>query len=206
MAGWAALLSIVAGYVDAICYLDLGNAFAANMTGNLVVAGIAAARGEWRQTGWFAAILLAFLVGVLAARLVPRAHRSPRVSFLFEAALIGAAASGLLGDAAVAVLAAAMALQNEAGLHGFVSVNVAFITGDIQQLGERLVDETMPRSRAKRDRTPRIILVVLACYALGAALGAWGAAWGAPALAAAASVMLAAAVPAGRIKPVADSG
>src|SRR5947207_15133534 len=43
---WAALLAGIAGYVDAICYLRLGGAFAANMTGNLVEVGLAAARGS----------------------------------------------------------------------------------------------------------------------------------------------------------------
>jgi uncharacterized membrane protein YoaK (UPF0700 family) len=40
---WAAPLAGMAGYVDAICFIDLGGAFAANMTGNLVAAGIGAA-------------------------------------------------------------------------------------------------------------------------------------------------------------------
>ena len=38
---WAALLAGIAGYVDKICYLRLGGAFATNMTGNLVAIGLA---------------------------------------------------------------------------------------------------------------------------------------------------------------------
>lgn len=189
---WAALLAGIAGYIDAICYLRLGQAFAANMTGNLVEIGIHAARGDWRRSLWCAAILLAFLLGVLAARLAFGTHRSPRLSLLIETAIVALAATGMIDGAAVPLLAAAMAMQNEAATHGVVAVNVAFVTGDIQRLGERLVAETVPSQR--REGGPsRSILAVLASYALGAAIGTLAARWGAPALGAAAVVLLIAA-------------
>src|SRR3954453_2729550 len=87
----AALLAGIAGYVDAICYLRLGGAFAANMTGNLVEVGLAAAQGQWGDALWCASLLASFLFGVLAARLVLRTQHSARLSLLLEAAIIVAA-------------------------------------------------------------------------------------------------------------------
>src|SRR3954453_21604763 len=84
----AALLAGIAGYIDAICYLHLGGAFAANMTGNLVESGIRAATGDWRRALWCLSVLIAFLLGVLASRLLLRAHRSPRTALLIESAVI----------------------------------------------------------------------------------------------------------------------
>ena len=178
---WAALLAGIAGYVDAICYLRLGGAFAANMTGNLVEVGLSAAQGKWREAAWLVSLLIAFFLGILAARFVLRTHRSPRFSLLLEAAIIALAATGLLGSAAVPVLAAAMALQNEAVTHGVVAVNVGFITGDIQRLGERLISETTP-SPPKRESQAALVLTILVFYAAGAAVGALGSRWNAAAL------------------------
>ena len=178
---WAALLAGIAGYVDAICYLRLGGAFAANMTGNLVEVGLSAAQGKWREAAWLVSLLIAFFLGILAARFVLRTHRSPRFSLLLEAAIIALAATGLLGSAAVPVLAAAMALLNEAVTHGVVAVNVGFITGDIQRLGERLISETTPPP-PKRESQAALVLTILVFYAAGAAVGALGSRWNAAAL------------------------
>ena len=191
---WAALLAGIAGYVDAICYLRLGGAFAANMTGNLVEVGMGIAAEQWVWAAWCASLIAAFLAGILAARLLLRTHRSPRLSLLIEAGMIAAAATGEFGFAAVPVLAAAMAMQNEAVTHGVVAVNVAFITGDIQRLGERIVAETMPGERPKREGQRRLILTILVCYALGAAAGTLSTRWGAAALILPAAVLAGAAL------------
>ena len=187
---WAALLAGIAGYVDAICVLHLGGAFAANMTGNLVEAGMRAALGDWRRSLWCLAVLTSFLIGVLAARLLLRAHRSPRAALFLESAAIAAAATGILGLAAVPLLAAAMAMQNEAVTHGVVAVNVAFITGDLQRLGERLAAETVPGQQSERRGQRRLILAILACYAGGAAVGTLAASQGAPALLCASATLI----------------
>jgi uncharacterized membrane protein YoaK (UPF0700 family) len=188
---WAALLAGIAGYVDAICFLRLGGAFAANMTGNLVEVGLAAAQGQWGEAAWCVSLLLAFFLGVLAARLILRTHQSPRLSLLIEAAIIVAAATGFLGIAAVPALAVAMAMQNEAVTHGIVGVNVGFITGEIQRLGERLVAETVPGQPGKRETQAPIVLTILVFYAAGAAVGALAARWDAAALILPAAVLAA---------------
>jgi uncharacterized membrane protein YoaK (UPF0700 family) len=190
---WAALLAGIAGYVDAICYLRLGGAFAANMTGNLVEVGLAAAQGQWRLAIWCALLLVAFVAGVLAARLVLRTHHSARISLLLEAAIILVAASGHLGVMAVPVLAAAMALQNEAVTHGIVALNVGFITGDLQRVGERLISGA-PGEPRKRDTQVPLLLTILVFYAVGAAIGALAAVWGATALILPAAVLAGAAL------------
>ncbi len=43
----ATLLTIVAGIADAVGYITMGGVFAANMTGNTVLAGIAAAQRDY---------------------------------------------------------------------------------------------------------------------------------------------------------------
>ena len=191
---WAALLAGIAGYVDAICFLRLGGAFAANMTGNLVEIGLAAAQGQWGEAAWCVSLLIAFFLGILAARLILRTRQSPRSSLLIEAAIVGAAATGLLGIAAVPALAVAMAMQNEAVTHGIVAVNVGFITGDIQRLGERLVAETVPGQARKRETQAPIVLTILVFYAAGAAIGALAARWDAAALILPAAVLAAVAL------------
>ena len=189
---WAALLAGIAVYVDAICYLRLGGAFAANMTGNLVEVGLAVARGQWKLAIWCASLLVAFLLGVLAARLVLRTQHSARLSLLLEAAIIVVAATGVLGIAAVPVLAASMALQNEAVTHGIVALNVGFITGDLQTLGERLVPVAAPGEPRKRDNRLPLLLTILVFYAAGAAIGALLARWGEGALILPAALLVAA--------------
>ena len=190
---WAALLAGIAGYVDAICYLRLGGAFAANMTGNLVEVGLAVAQGQWGKAIWCASLLVAFFLGVVAARLILRTHHSARLSLLLEAGIVVVSATGLLGIAAVPILAAAMALQNEAVTHGIVALNVGFITGDIQTLGERLIPDD-PGEPPKRKAQAALLLTILVFYAAGAAIGALASAWGAPALILPAAVLVGAAL------------
>jgi uncharacterized membrane protein YoaK (UPF0700 family) len=167
---WAALLAGIAGYVDAICFLCLGNVFAANMTGNLVEIGIGAAMQQWEHAGWCATVTVSFLLGVIAARLLRR-FQSARVPLLVEVALLLVAATGWLGVAALPLLAAAMAMQNAVVTHGIVAVNVTFVTGDIQQLGEGLFRDLPVGASGRTERKSMIIVAVLVSYALGAALG-----------------------------------
>jgi uncharacterized membrane protein YoaK (UPF0700 family) len=87
-----------------------------------------------------------------------------------------------------------MAMQNEAVTHGIVAVNVGFVTGDIQRLGERLVAETVPGQARKRETQAPIVLAILVCYAAGAAIGALAARWDAAVLILPAAVLAGAAL------------
>ena len=190
---WAALLAAIAGYVDALCYLLLGEAFAANMTGNLIEVGMNAAQGREARAVWLAAVLAAFFLGVLLARLVLNTAGSSRLLLLIEAGLILLAATGRLDGAGTPVLAVAMALQNEAAKHSGLGVNVGFVTGDMQRLGGHVIGAFFPK-QPKPEGDPRAILAVLAFYAIGAAIGTVAAFWGAATMGAAAAALAGAAL------------
>jgi uncharacterized membrane protein YoaK (UPF0700 family) len=119
-------LTLLSGLVDAVCYLGLGRVFTANMTGNVVVLGFAAAgapgfsvAGSLTSLGVF---LLGAAVGGRLRRHVPKQGRLLALGIWSEAVLVGVAAlvafvAGTAADSAgryavIAVLALAMGIRN----------------------------------------------------------------------------------------------
>jgi uncharacterized membrane protein YoaK (UPF0700 family) len=100
---WAlGALTLVSGVVDAVSYLGLGRGFTANMTGNVVLLGFAAAGAPGFSVAASLASLGAFLVGAVGAgRLV---RRLPGRRLLLLAALF--IEGGLVAGASVVAYAA----------------------------------------------------------------------------------------------------
>jgi len=69
-------------------YITMGGVFAANMTGNTVLAGIAAAEGHYANAGRHLAPLAAFFIGAMLARLLLRLWHKAAIPILLEAAMI----------------------------------------------------------------------------------------------------------------------
>ena len=120
-------LTVVTGVVDAVSIISLGHVFVANMTGNVVFAGFAAAGAPGFSLAASAVALAGFLVGagiggMIQARL--GAHRGVLLSRAagVDAVLLAVAAAVTvigrgasdpwLAGCAAAVVAAAMGLQN----------------------------------------------------------------------------------------------
>ena len=167
----AAGLAVIAGWVDAVALLGL-HAYVANMTGVVVLFGMAAAdldrEGATRQ----ALTLVGFFAGVLASRMLRRLNVGPAPSYaasgLVVLACIGPAGTGQVG---LIALAAAMGLQNAAGtVFGGVGLNTVFLTGNLQRLGETLADPVKPGTR--RGFALGLLPSVLVAYAAGAGGGA----------------------------------
>lgn len=68
------LLSVTTGLVDAASVLGLGKVFTANMTGNIVFLGFAAAGAPGFAWPLFVAAILSFLAGALIAGRTGKAH------------------------------------------------------------------------------------------------------------------------------------
>lgn len=90
------LLTVSSGMVDAVSFLGLGRVFTSNMTGNVLVLGMAAAGASGFSALACLVSLLGFLLGAaLSSRLVHHMGIGRRwflIESVAEAALIGAAA------------------------------------------------------------------------------------------------------------------
>ena len=61
-----AALTVVSGLIDAVSFLGLGHVFTANMTGNVLLLGFAAAGAPGFSMGPSLCALVAFVVGAVA--------------------------------------------------------------------------------------------------------------------------------------------
>lgn len=95
------VLTATSGLVDAVSYLGLGRVFTANMTGNVVVLGFAAAGAAGFSVTGALTSLGTFLIGAAAAGVVFRHVGSTRrcllASMVAESMLAGGAALVVAG-------------------------------------------------------------------------------------------------------------
>jgi uncharacterized membrane protein YoaK (UPF0700 family) len=119
-------LTFLSGVVDAVCYLGLGRVFTANMTGNIVILGFAAAGAPGFSVSASLTSLGVFLLGAVAGgRLSARVgshSRALSAAITAEALFVGAGATvactvatvatGWGRYATIALLAFAMGIRN----------------------------------------------------------------------------------------------
>jgi len=120
------VLTFLSGVIDAVCYLGLGRVFTANMTGNVVVIGFAAAGAPGFSARASLTSLAVFLVGAMAGGWLTGyvTRRSRRLSSAIAAEAIfvaaGAAVASTAGTVAtgwgqyttITLLAFAMGIRN----------------------------------------------------------------------------------------------
>jgi uncharacterized membrane protein YoaK (UPF0700 family) len=172
------LLCGVAGSVDAVAYLLCGQVFVANMTGGTVLLAISLLQRNMGDAALRGGLVVAFLAGVIVARLLARIAgrrltKRQRVSVLGIESIVllvlawksAGAHTGLL-----LLLAGTLGVQNAAfrsigGLH----LNTTFITGDLELLGEAIMEPHDSLSKVSA------FLLSWIAYAGGALLGSLGA-------------------------------
>ncbi|WP_316776787.1 YoaK family protein [Streptomyces sasae] len=177
------VLTMVSGLIDAVGYLGLGHVFTANMTGNVVILGFAAAGSPDFSVPHSATSLAAFMLGAavggrMAARFGGGSRRRwMRVTLATEAVLVATSAVvAFAGSGApattytlIALTAFAMGLRNanvrKLGVPDLTATTVltTTLTGLVSE--SRLGDGTSRRS-------PRRAGAITSLFA-GAVLGAW---------------------------------
>lgn len=194
----AAVLSGVAGYVDAIGFLKLGGFFVSFMSGNSTRLGVGLATGHVGAALTALTLIALFVAGVVLGALVARRageDRRARVMAL-EAVLLASAAAlimaGLDGPG-VAAMVLAMGAENAVfQRNGDVGVGLTYMTGALVKAGQRIAAALTGGDRWAW----RPFVLLWAGLTLGGALGAaaylkfgvmalWGAAGLVAALAAA---------------------
>ena len=138
----ATILTVIAGIADAVGYITMGGVFAANMTGNTVLAGIAAAQRNYTDAWRHLAPLLAFFVGAMLSRLLLRLTHKPTAGLLVEAALLAIVGFLTLDrEVAVMIVAVAMGVQASAITHFAGSaVSTVVVTSTLARTADALLD------------------------------------------------------------------
>jgi uncharacterized membrane protein YoaK (UPF0700 family) len=180
------LLSVTTGLVDAISVLGLGRVFTANMTGNIVFLGFAAAGAPGFHFPLYIAAIVFFMLGAVIAGWIGQAHRGrPMRRWLITSAALEAVLLWIA--AALAIGYDYKALTPEWKLYAIIALTaivMGYRNGTIRQL--KIPDLTTTvltltitglaaDSRLVGGSNPnwgRRIGSVVAIF-LGAAIGAW---------------------------------
>ena len=153
----------------------MGGVFAANMTGNTVLAGIAGAEGRFHDALNHISTLLAFFLGAMLARVMLRLWRRPALPILFEAAIVAAVALVPMDrEAAVLVLAFGMGVQASAVTHfAGAAVSTVVVTSTLARTADSAVDALWPRPAGARPvaQTSGLLALTWLGYLVGAVAG-----------------------------------
>lgn len=175
-AGQLALLTLAAGIADAIGYVTMGGVFAANMTGNTVLTGIAAVERDYAGAWHRFVPLLGFFLGAMVGHLLYRLARTPAPALAVEAMVLALVGLASIDPAlAIVIVAGAMGLQASAGARpGPVAVSTVVVTSTIARLADALVDRLWTGREADPPavQAPGLLALTWACYLAGAVIGA----------------------------------
>ncbi len=153
----AVLLTVLAGYIDAIGYLKLKGIYVANMSGNSISVGLHAASAHWSIVITRLWPVFSYVLGLITARILvdlARTHgfrRTAAPPFLLEIACLFLFFRWHAGTQGILFAAAAMGIQ-AATISRFngITVYTAFVTGSLVKFAEEL-SEWLIRSYTRRE-------------------------------------------------------
>lgn len=170
----AAVLSGVAGYVDAIGFLKLGGFFVSFMSGNSTRLGVGLATGHVSAALTALTLIALFVAGVVLGALVARRAGEDRRAkvMALEAVLLASAAALIMAGfdgPGVAAMVLAMGAENAVfQRNGDVGVGLTYMTGALVKAGQRIAAALTGGDRWAW----RPFVLLWAGLTLGGALGA----------------------------------
>lgn len=145
-------LSALAGFVDAIGFIELGGFFVSFMSGNSTRLGVGSIE-QAHDAAVAGALIAIFVVGVIAGSLMGRmaGSRRRRAVLLLVTALLAVAASCAAIDAtpiAIAAMVLAMGAENSVFEQGDdVHIGLTYMTGALVKFGQRAATAFMGGDR-----------------------------------------------------------
>jgi uncharacterized membrane protein YoaK (UPF0700 family) len=184
----AVLLAGLTGFVDAVAFDRFLGVFPANQSGNAVFLGTSLG-GRANATGWQSGTsMAAFALGIVVAELLRRRIRGARVGAWLLAVEVGllavvVAITGPIdgvrivdgGEAFVLIVLTSMAMGVQTLVVRRVagtSVATTYQTGAIARMGASVTAVLTRAARLRDERELLVLLLVLASYVAGAAVGA----------------------------------
>ena len=166
---------MVAGIADAVGYVTMNGVFAANMTGNTVLAGIDLAKGNHLGAWNHLTPLVAFFPGAMLARVLLRLSKSPTAGLLLEAAILAVVGFLPLSEEnAVMIVAFAMGLQAST-ITSFAghAVSTVVVTSTLARTADATVDRLWPQKDKPPPSATNTWLLTLTWtgYLVGAVIG-----------------------------------
>jgi uncharacterized membrane protein YoaK (UPF0700 family) len=139
----AAVLSGLAGYVDAIGFLKLGGFFVSFMSGNSTRLAVGLSQGAFGAAGLAGVLIALFVSGVVAGSVGGRlagCQRRPAVLGLVAGLLALAAILAAVGRMSCAIAAMVLAMGAENAVFendGDVQIGLTYMTGTLVKVGQR---------------------------------------------------------------------
>jgi uncharacterized membrane protein YoaK (UPF0700 family) len=174
----AMLLAATGGSLDAFIYLNHGHVFAAAMTGNGVLLGVAVLHRDWMQAVRHVLPIMAFCLGVFLSRLLDGSLKRHAITVGLTCEMVALfLASFLPGGfpdlAFVPLLAIVAAYQVDSFRKADAySYNSTFMTGNLRTAVDGLYQSLAPETREKGLRQFRSLSLVVAAFLSGAVMGA----------------------------------
>ncbi|WP_282942214.1 YoaK family protein [Paenibacillus sp. RC67] len=185
------LLCMSSGIIDVVGYLSLGHVFTANMTGNIVLMGLAIGHVEGLAVLRSLTALVGFVAGTAIAALIVNKDKTPSLwprSVTFALVIEGiiliifALTSSWVGESEslvyflIILLSLAMGMQTTAARRlGIAGISTTVLTNNLANVVEdgiqqlRLLFGRETRMALSRDSLLRLLAVVI--YGLGAIIG-----------------------------------
>ncbi len=180
----ATLLALTGGILDAVVYLNHGHVFANAVTGNVIFLGVSLIAQDWPQVVRHTMPIVAFMLGVVAARLLqrlPNRHGALLVLGLEITALftVGLLTRSIPQIVFVAIIAFVSAFQVTTFRRvGRFTYNSTFVTGNLREVADGWVDRYLlpdPGQRAEGSAKAIKLAAICIAFLLGAIAGAWAA-------------------------------
>ena len=175
---FAILLALTGGSLDAFIYLNHGHVFAAAMTGNGVLLGVAFLHHDYAQALRHLLPIFGFVTGIFLANLLDRTlkHHAVTVGLVCEilALFIASFLPSRFPDVAFVPIIAIFAAYQVTSFRktDSYSYNSTFMTGNLRTAVDGLYDALAPGTRKAGLRKFRELSCIVIAFLIGAVAGA----------------------------------